>query len=274
MVVQAGEAKLISQDLSVQVADYNSGEWDLLRSNLTTLVGYWTFDDKSDSVVDGRGASHGTRQRARRVAGLIGEGALQSDGTPGQMAEIVSPGNSVWAFTKAVSVEAVFTTSWTGLPSDTDFLVRRFDGDSLTFSLALENDPHGKSAGPALAFFVNTDQGRQVLAMPLDGKSGRPTLNDVTNGRAHHVAATFNGDTGEMVLYFDGQQRAKRTMSFPIMLNDGVQAALEGRSDPAVNDPFNGTIDEIALYRVALAADEIARHWANVRHGRSYVNQH
>jgi hypothetical protein len=267
-IVQSGEAKRITTDGNVEVADSSSSEdWDLLRRNLTIQVAYWSFDDSAEPLADARKASPGQLKNGRLVSGLVGSGALQSDGRSGGLAHIVSD-SDIWAFREALTIEAVLISSWSGKPGDSDFIVRRFDDDALAFSLAFKNE---NGNGPMLALQVDTDRGRQSLKMLLDGQQGRPKLSDLADGRMHHIAATFDGASGRMIIYVDGALRASDSIGSSVLLSDGEAAALEGQIDPLVEDPFSGTLDEVAIYRVAISADEIARHWSNIRHGGNYL---
>ena len=72
----------------------------------------------------------------------------------------------------------------------------------------------------------------------------------------HHVAATIDGVTGEMVLYFDGGVAdSGTTTTLPSALGDTTQNRI-GRSQ--WEDPyFNGSIDDFRIYDRALSDAEI-----------------
>jgi hypothetical protein len=80
---------------------------------------------------------------------------------------------------------------------------------------------------------------------------------EIPNGEWHHVAATYSTAAGKLLQYVDG----KLVQTTPVTGNvtTGAVAAYVGcRKDTAVSYFFLGTIDEIATYRRALSAEEIA----------------
>jgi hypothetical protein len=282
-VMRAGEAKRIETDGSVSVSsDTASGSWNLLANGLKKkdverqafsegLVAYWAFDEQSQNPIwDRRGSSHGAADPSRRAAGLIGQGALKSAGASGQMAQFYGR-EETDTFSQAISIEAMFVSSWSGEPGDYDYIVRRQQGGAIVVSFVFKNDEEDDVDGPVLALDVQTDHGRQSLSMPLDGQDGRPTLAALTDGQAHYVAATFDGVSDEMAIYVDGVKQMNRSLGQSMSLASGKDLPTPAtEAARKSDDPFCGVLDEIAIYRAALSAEEVARHWQNVSHGHSY----
>ena len=48
------------------------------------------------------------------------------------------------------------------------------------------------------------------------------------------------------------------------------RAAANGNAAELPWEPIHGTIDEVAIYRAALSAEEIAEHWSRAQRGQSY----
>jgi RHS repeat-associated protein len=88
------------------------------------------------------------------------------------------------------------------------------------------------------------------------------TTGTYNNGAWHHVAAVRSGNT--YLIYVDGSQVASATQSSPA-LGDvdaaGTQARI-GRGSFSPNDTyyFNGSLDEVAVYKTALSASQVSNH--------------
>ena len=61
----------------------------------------------------------------------------------------------------------------------------------------------GETGKPGLSFGLVTGE-YQELDVSLDGRDGRPTFNDLFDGKIHHIAAVYDRVTGVKALYFDG----------------------------------------------------------------------
>ena len=141
--------------------------------------------------------------------------------------------------------------------------------------LAFQNDGNNGqasppvAAGPVLSFGLTVGGAYSELDMPLDGQAGRPTLAGLENGQLHHVAATYDSVSGLKAIYVDGALRFSTTLSGAINANNGANAVL-GNSEVNGTGPFVGTLDELAYWRKALSASEVAAHSSAVAAGRDY----
>ena len=113
---------------------------------------------------------------------------------------------------------------------------------------------------------MNTE-GYEELDIAFDGLEGRPTVEDVADGQIHHLAATYDVDTGEKTVYLDGEVIGTVEVVGEIVSGGGA-SALIGSSNGT--EPFDGVIDEFAFWDRALSADEIAAHVASVQSGKNY----
>jgi hypothetical protein len=105
--------------------------------------------------------------------------------------------------------------------------------------------------------------------MPLDGRDGRPTVADLTDGRPHHVVATFDSFTGRKAIFIDGRLRFEHV--YPrgtLIVSGGPEPAFIGSMNGYEN--FHGVIDELAIYDFALTPDEIAEHHEQAGRGETY----
>ena len=159
---------------------------------------------------------------------------------------------------------------------DYDEIFRKEDGNHRML-LSFQNDGDLNNfdipevtPGPCLSFGLHLEQrGYSELDMPLDGRDGRPTLGEMTDGRPHHIVAIYDSFTGRKAIYVDGRLRFSH--DFPVgnlILNGGPSPAVIGNHRNS--EPFTGTIDEVALYDFALSPDEISAHHLRAMGGEPY----
>jgi len=83
----------------------------------------------------------------------------------------------------------------------------------------------------------------------------------IGTGAWHHVAVTClrtNATSGEMALYLDGELKGTDTL-FSLTLDQSVPVVFGGHQNDgfAVTRWFNGLLDDLAVFRAALSADEV-----------------
>ncbi len=141
--------------------------------------------------------------------------------------------------------------------------------------LALQNDGNNAQAnppvpaGPVLSFGLTVNGTYGELDMPLDGQSGRPTLASLQNGQFHHVAASYNPQTGLKAIYLDGVLVYSTTLSGALNAANPADAVF-GNSAANGASPLTGALDELAYWSKALSASEVAAHAAAAQAGRTY----
>jgi hypothetical protein len=250
------------------------------------LVSYFGFDESSSgtgAAVDqsrNNGVFLGT---ARRTTGLVGRGAARFNGVGGDAVELEPGVGNSFSLTSGVTIEALFATRWDG--STLAEIFRKEDG-KLRILLSFQPPPYitsvesgaaGAAKAPGVAFGLNVGGSYGELDIPFDGRNGRPTLAAVSDGKTHHVVATYDAASGDKIVWLDGRVIGSTNLgrnqpiasggraTAKIGANDGAEPSFHG-----FTEPFDGTIDEVAIYGVALTASDIARHYGNIRHGRSY----
>ncbi len=273
-----------------------TGKVDVIALNWRPIH-YWNFNQVTSDphVKDLAGDAHGTKTaNAKPVKGLVGRRALDFDNTPNAKVQVGSGGAKTlgtgsFAVRQSVSIEVVFTSRWTGNGASTgdeldyDQIFRKQDQGMRIILLSFQNDnhihtrlPRFEDKGPTLAFGLK----KQVpgadyheLEIRLDGKDGRPSLKDITDGNLHHVVATYDSRTGIKAIYLDGKLQAKH--AYP----PGTQMMVGGPGNvtigntpiaPAGAEPFNGILDEVAFYDVAITPSEVATHYKNIMDNRDY----
>lgn len=245
---------------------------------------YYHFDEaggpprnQADSAA--RGEFRGGSQRG---AGIVGRGAAQFDNQYWSGVWLNEAPPESFQVSTGVTIEALILPTWSGAglstqqPYDYDEIFRKEDGHQRIL-LSFQNDHTAVPSipavprGPCLAFGLNlAGQGYSELDMPLDGEAGRPTLATLTDGRPHHVVATYDSYSGVKAIYIDGRP------AFTTQAPRGTLIQSGGGSPPVIGnlptgcEPFSGSIDEFAFYDFALTADEVKQHYDHVQQGLNY----
>ncbi|KMT64810.1 LamG-like jellyroll fold domain-containing protein [Catenovulum maritimum] len=258
---------------------------------------YWPFDSKSDRAVDFAGNATGIPSKgATRVKGLIGEGAFFFDNSADARINVGSGGGTApatgsFSVTDGVTIEALIVPEYTGSTEGTvrdqrfgelDEIFRKDQTDKdHRLLLSFQNDKGKEYLRPmgdfkeSLSFGLYlVGQGYHELKLPLDGKENRPTLEELKDGKPHHVVATYDVRTGLKAIYLDGKMLAH--YQYPAgskMLSGGSGMANIGNSPNAIDhsgEAFYGIIDEVAFYDFALSPFIIDQHYQFFLNNRNY----
>jgi len=272
-----------------------------VQSRVRLPICYWPFDDHGNAPRDNAPRDNAPRDNDQRVTadsvqmlpaefganlqrcvGIIGPGALQFDNSAGSFARVQGGtgekvGLGTLSAAEGITIEALIVSRWTASFMDYDEIYRKEDGNCRVL-LSFQNDGmtnavHSEPAvatGPCLSFGLHlAGRDYKELDMPLDGRDGRPTVADLTDGRPHHVVATFDSFTGRKAIFIDGTLRFEHV--YPVgtlIVSGGPEPAYIGSHSGREN--FHGVIDELALYDFALTADEIAEHHERAHRGETY----
>lgn len=247
-------------------------------------VYHWSFDASgSDGTTESEADLRYSLDHIKQLPGLVGAGALvfknQKDAFVGIAAGTgVEVGTGDMACSSGISIEALVVCRWSGRSMDYDEIFRKEDGNHRML-LGFQNDGDKfnfgvprQASGPCLSFGLHLEQhGYSELDMPVDGQDGRPSLQELTDGSPHHIVATYDSFTGRKAIYVDGRLRFSH--DFPVgklILNGGPTPAVIGNFNH--NEPFTGTIDEVAFYDFALSPDEISAHQQRAMRGEPYFD--
>ncbi|MGY0314120.1 LamG-like jellyroll fold domain-containing protein (plasmid) [Alteromonas macleodii] len=255
---------------------------------------FWNFDDAGDRVMDFAGHAVGiTGDGAKRINGLVGRGAFYFDNGKDARINVGSGGGSVpatgsFSVIDGVSIEALIRPLYNGNGpvrgryGEIDEIFRKDQSDKdHRMLLSFQNDrnksilmPSGNYAESLSFGLYILGQGYHELKLPLDGKNGRPTLQQLKDGNFHHVAATYDVRSGLKAIYIDGKVGA--LYQYPPgskVLSGGAGLANIGNSPNAQGhaaEAYAGTIDEVAFYDFALTPFMVALHYNNVLKGLNY----
>jgi hypothetical protein len=204
------------------------------------VVGYWRLGEGSGTVAcDSKGANNGGYQAGTtlgRPGALAGDPdtAVAFDGSAGWVQVAHDPSLNVG---DRFSVEAWVKRGSVGGP-----------GNQVVVS---------KQGGAWVLMFNPSNQLVLRRAGVADVASSTATVTDT--GGWHYVAATKDG--ASVHLYLDGAD-VTGTVTNQTMVDNTLPLAI-GQSSSA--GYFNGTIDEVALYNVALTAAQLQNHyWAGL----------
>ena len=262
-----------------------------VQSRVRLPVCYWPFDDRGNDqrdsdqrvtadAVQSLPAAFG--DALQRCDGIVGQGAVRFDNSMGSFARVEGGtgekvGLGTLSAAEGITVEALVISRWTAASMDYDEIYRKEDGNCRVL-LSFQNDGDINAgfsepavpSGPCLSFGLNlAGRNYRELDMPLDGRDGRPTVAELTNGRPHHVVATYDSFTGRKAIFIDGMLRCEHVCpAGTLIVSGGPEPAFIGSH--IGNENFHGVIDELALYDFALTADEIAEHHARTRRGETY----
>jgi ferric-dicitrate binding protein FerR (iron transport regulator) len=262
-----------------------------VQSRVRLPVCYWPFDDRDHNHrrTDQRVTTDtmqslpaGFGDALQRCDGIVGQGAVRFDNSTGSFARVQGGtgekvGLGTLSAAEGITIEALIISHWTAAFRDYDELYRKEDGNCrVLLSFQNDGDAHADFCepsvppGPCLSFGLYlAGHDYKELDMPLDGHDGRPTVADLTDGRPHHVVATYDSFTGSKAIFIDGTLRFEHV--YPegtLIVSGGPEPAFIGSHIGIEN--FHGVIDEVALYDFALTADEIAEHHARTRRGETY----
>ncbi|MBN2023270.1 MAG: hypothetical protein JW809_10815 [Pirellulales bacterium] len=204
-------------------------------------VGWWRLDDGTDYLgahttsVVGTGVSFG---QTGAIAGDASASALFNGTTDGRLT-IDDAADLNFGHQGDFSVEAWFQTTATG----TRTIANKGDTNA-GYWLRLQNG--------AVRFFL--DYGGSSLGNP--GTSVITTATNYNDGAWHHVVGVAQRDTA-IRLYIDGQMAAETPIAPPAVNSvSSPESPLEIGQLTGLN-PFNGYMDEVALYSHTLDAANI-----------------
>ncbi|MBM3475957.1 MAG: hypothetical protein FJX75_22030 [Armatimonadetes bacterium] len=199
------------------------------------LIAHWSFDevigwDCLDASGHGLNASPQGAPSLLRAPGVLGNAMVFSDS---HMLSV--PGKPNLDGLRAVSFSA-----WT-LPTDLGTyreIFRKEDGDTRVL-FSYQNDGTILSLGLNVGGYVECDA-------KIDPAQ-------VLDGRWHHCAATFDGET--MRVYLDGREIGSLPRVGAISAG-GLAPGCIGSSNGG--ECFQGALDDLRIYAAALTADEVA----------------
>jgi hypothetical protein len=212
------------------------------------LISHWQMDDAAvPPVVDFYGDNDGTCSGAAcptpTTPGLVGN-ALSFNSTEKDAVVVADHPSLKWGTTDSLTVEA-----WVNTTQDCS-------GNKVFIG-------KHKNTGEAYWWLGCTDASGTVGFEFADSAGvGTPRLSSgtgVSDGSWHHIAAVISRDNNTVYLYVDGALKNSETRAFtgnfsstrPLQMGHYLTSYY-----------YNGLLDEVAVYKRALSAGEIAGHYS------------
>lgn len=246
---------------------------------------YWSFDQSGDRALDLAGDAHGrVSKHVKSVEGLLGDGAYHFNNEVKSGIDLGNGGGTAlatgsFAATDGVSIEALIQPEWSAEKHDCDEIFRKdMEDSSMRMLFSLMHDgyksyviPEDRPI-PALTFGLYLiGEGYSELKLYFDGKEGRPSLDQLLDGRYHHVVASYDVRSGIKGIYMDGKLLSYHAYEPGTkMVSGGPGLAMIGNNPGNMKEPFTGKIDEVAFYNFALPDYMVKYHYNNTRNGLNY----
>jgi hypothetical protein len=217
------------------------------RGLLDDLIGYWRFDDPPASTTARDWSGWGNNGRlvgldpaTAWVPGGPEGGALSLQGK-GHV--VVAPSTSIDSITDRVTVAA-----WILL-----------QGPATEFATAISRQIGG---GYGQVYHLSVTSNAQAALFITPSVSGQVVMYGPMNVPQQtwvHIAATYDGSRVHLYLNGTPLGSSPATGSFAAETNPVIIGGNANAGDHAVSELVPGLLDEVMLYRRALADDEIAR---------------
>ncbi|NNJ79075.1 MAG: DNRLRE domain-containing protein, partial [Xanthomonadales bacterium] len=208
-------------------------EWGAAAGVAPTLpIAHWKFDETSGTTaVDSAGGNDGTLAGDASWAPGVLAGGLSLDGA----------GDRVDVSGLVGSPTSLTITAWVNLAS------AGFNGDEVV------------NLGNNVLLRVDAVLQGGTYASYWDGSSYRQTTSGQSLGGSgwRHIAYTFDDAADQQFLYIDGVEAGSSTFATSISYTQASNTTI-GAHPSSTSYNFNGQIDDLRIYNVALTAAEIA----------------
>jgi len=216
--------------------DNGINAWNITDSS---LMGYWSFNEGSGTIardLSGK-ENHGTIQGGTWTEGKYG-GALSFDGVDDYVeipeTSLLDPRTS--DFTVEAWIKTSSTADW--------IVISKWDGWGSGNAWWLGNDWSGGSQHLRFSVYCpSMNWAENTTAVVSDGKW-------------HHMAGVREG--GTLKLYIDGVLAGTKVACAGVDVNNNLPVRIGKFGEPG-GWHFNGTIDEVRIYKRALSPEEISQ---------------
>lgn len=252
----AGDYSITITANSTSGSDIQTFTLEVLESCIGNTSFYFDFEETDgDIIYDAFSPREGYLLNSpERTDGLIGS-AIQFDGV-NQRAYIPKEEEFDWSSDQSFTIELwCLPDTVTDLPQV--MMGRDIPGSTHWWIGTLSN------TGIPAFFLYDADR----VGGGVNG------MNSIHDGNWHHLAAVREGNTGHTLLYVDGELQADSTRTYAndFTADDHVQIANLYK-DFTNKYFFKGKLDEIAIYKRALTADEIRGHYVHGLSGENYCD--
>lgn len=245
----------------------------VLAACLEDPTAFWQLEESATPFVDAVGSLEATCSgiapevcpiSAPAPDGAVGNALVFNGTDQGIKVAVTNPSNMVydWQLEDSFSVSVWLKTASTTLPlANTMVAVGRYRDTTIDFRWFVAVD---RDTGYARARLGDREGNGDTSGDELMGG----TVN-VADGNWHLVILTRDASTGKIYLYVDGALEDSKTVRYTDGFYHNVGDLTIGYSTGG-SWPFNGTIDEVALYDTALTPEIVKSHYDNGIAGREY----
>ncbi|NWF91108.1 MAG: putative Ig domain-containing protein, partial [Ignavibacteriaceae bacterium] len=218
------------------------------------LVSYWKLDETSGSTFyDAFANNNGTSTSVPTpVTGKV-NGAQQFNGSSNR---ITIPANVIydWAANASFTLEAWVKHPIGSYTAEEVIIARKATDSGLNIKLS----------------FASTSVTFQVRSKTNQNSSVTGTSN-LYDGNWHHIVGVKDGSTSQLKLYVDGELEGSTNTAYTTGF-DSPSADFGIGYRPVTGDEsfFNGVIDEVGIYNVALSINEVRQNYASGLQGDGY----
>lgn len=255
---------LVKQRQEQRFADWQS--WSQETRKDPRLVAYYTFkhwpDDRWDRLVN----NFTEPRRKERAGGAVGAQWTQGRWPGKEALEFKRPGDRV-RLNLDGTYKAITLACWVKV----DSVDKKYN--SLLLTDGYDNgEPHWQIHEDGSLMF-------SIMYRPADAPKSvkynqmyysHPVFTSDSLGRWHHLAVTYDNESGSVIQYFDGQEVGRQISKIHVPGRDitfgpceigNWGLPTEGHQFPIRN--LNGAIDEFAIYSSVLSSPEILSIYQN-----------
>jgi hypothetical protein len=249
---------LVKQRGAQRFSDWQ--QWSLETRKDPRLIAYYIFkhweDDRWDRLVN----NFAEPRRKDRSGGAVGARWTAGRWPEKEALEFKRPGDRV-----RLNLDGIYDALTLACWVKVDSVDKKYNGLLLTDGYD-NGEPHWQIYEDGSLMF-------SVIYRPEGvGRNGKwnqvyyskPVFSADSLGRWHHIAVTYDNDTGEVIQYFDGHEVSREISSLhqpgrPLRFGP---CEIGNWGLPTEQHPFpirnlNGAIDEFAIFSEVLSADEI-----------------
>ena len=242
-------------------------EWQAWSKRARTdqrLIAYYTFkhwtDDRWDRIVN----NFAEPRQKQRTGGAVGARWIEGRWPGKEALEFKRPGDRV-----RMNIEGVYSAISMECWVKVDSVDKKYN--SLLLTDGYDNgEPHWQIYEDGSLMFsimyrpANVPKAAKYNQMYYS----KPVFTSDSLGRWHHVAVTYDGETGTVIQYFDGKKVSREISTLHQPGREIVFGPCEignwGLPTPIHEFPIrnlNGAIDEFSIYREVLSPAEIQEHF-------------